>query len=209
VPRRKASPRERILDTLRRRGPCTVADLARRFRISTMAVRFQLAGLAREGFVRSEQTRASRGRPARLYGLTNSSTCCFPERAGPLALEVLEEMEAMAGRDLVVQAMERRARRLADAWREQLKGFPFAERVRRLAVLRDEEGYLAEAEPVPGGTPALVERHCPISALAERWPEVCRIEQEMFRRALGAEVERTEHLLSGGLCCRYRVDGEV
>ena len=209
MPRRKSTTRERILDTLRRRGPCTVTDLARRFRISTMAVRLQLAGLAREGFVRSEETRASRGRPARLHGLTTSSSCCFPERAGPLALEVLEEMEALAGRDLVVRALERRARRLADAWREQFKGFPLAERVRRLAALRDEEGYLAEAESVNGKTHGLVERHCPIASLAERWPEICAIEEGMFRRALGTSVRRTEHLMTGGRCCRYEAGGEV
>lgn len=209
MPRRKATTRDRILDTLRRRGPCTVADLARRFRISTMAVRMQLQGLAREGFVCHEETRASRGRPARVYGLTTSSACCFPDRTGPLAFEVLEEMEALAGRDLVIQALERRARRLADSWKERLKGLPFAERVRRLAEIRDEEGYLAAAETVDGSVTGLVERHCPISTLAARWPEICAIEEEMFRRALGVAVRRTEHLMTGGRCCRYEAGGEV
>jgi predicted ArsR family transcriptional regulator len=209
VPRRKLTTRERILDTLRRRGPCTVADLARRFRISTMAVRLQLRGLSREGFVRHEETRPSRGRPARVYGLTTSSDCCFPESAGPMAVEVLEEMEALAGRPMVIRALERRAKRLADAWREKLKGLPLPERLRRLATLRDEEGYLAEAVTVDGKTSGLVERHCPISALADRWPEICAIEEAMFRRALGVPVRRTEHLLTGGRCCRYEAGGEV
>ncbi len=209
MPRRKASTRDRILDTLRRRGPCTVADLARRFRISTMAVRLQLQGLAREGFVHQEETRASRGRPARVYGLTTSSACCFPDRGGPMALEVLEEMEALAGRAMVIRAIERRARKLADAWRAALKDLPLAERVRRLAAFRDEEGYLAEAEPAGGRRAGLVERHCPIASLARRWPEICAIEEDMFRRALGVSVRRTEHLLSGGTCCRYEAGGEV
>ena len=55
----------------------------------------------------------------------------------------------------------------------------------------------------------LVERHCPISSLASRWPEVCAIEEEMFRRALGVSVRRTEHLMTGGRCCRYEAGGEV
>lgn len=209
MPRRKASTHDRILDTLRRRGPCTVTELARRFRVSTMAVRLQLGALVKKGYVRAEETRPSKGRPARVFSLTASSRCCFPERTGPLALEVLEEMEEMSGREVVVKAMERRAKRLADAWHRALEGKPLEEKLRLLARFRDEEGYLAEAEIRPGRDPGLVERHCPIAALAERWPEVCRIEEEMFRRALGVPIERTEHLLSGGTCCRYRVDGEV
>jgi predicted ArsR family transcriptional regulator len=209
VPRRKASTHDRILDTLRRRGPCTVTELARRFRVSTMAVRLQLGALVKKGWVGSEETRPSKGRPARVYSLTESSRCCFPERAGPLALEVLEEMEGIAGRDVVVKAMERRARRLGDAWHRELEGKPLEEKLRLLARFRDEEGYVAESGPGDGRSQELVERHCPIAALAERWPEVCRIEEEMFRRVLGTSIERTEHLLSGGSCCRYRVDGEV
>ena len=208
MPRRKAPTRDRILDTLRRRGPCTVADLARKFGISTVAVRLQLAGLSREGFVRHEETKASRGRPARVYGLTDSSACCFPDRAGPLAVEVLEEMESLAGREMVIRALESRARKLADAWKERLKGLPLEEKVRRLAALRDAEGYMAAAEPAKEGAAGLVERHCPISALADRWPEICAIEEDMFRRVLGAKVRRTEHLKSGGRCCRYEA-GEV
>lgn len=207
--RRKTSTRERLLDALRRRGPCTVTELARRFRVSTMAVRLQLGGLAKEGFVRAEETRPSRGRPARVYGLTSAARCCFPERTAPLALEVLEELEAIAGREVVVMALESRARRLADTLHRELQGRPLEEKLRLLARHRDGEGYLAEAEIREGEAPELVERHCPIAALAERWPEVCRIEEEMFRRALGAPIERTEHILSGGRCCRYRADGEV
>ena len=208
MPRRKATTRERILDSLRRRGPCTVTELARRFHVSTMCVRLQLAALVEEGFVRAEETRPSRGRPARVFALTSAARCCFPDRSGPLALAILAEVEAVAGRQVVVRALERRARRLADAWRAELEGKSDAEKVRILAHIRDGEGYLAEAEPRGGKTPDLVERHCPISGLADRWPEVCRIEEDMFRRALGASVARKEHMLTGGSCCRYRLNGE-
>jgi predicted ArsR family transcriptional regulator len=209
VPRRKASTRDRILEALRRRGPCTVHELARRFRISTVAVRLQLSALEKEGFVGAEETRPSRGRPARAYCLTSAARSCFPDRAGPLAVEVLQEVEALAGREVVVRALERRARRLAEALEREMEGRPFEERLRILARHRDAEGYAAESGRGADGAPELVERHCPIASLAERWPEVCRIEEEMFRRVLETPVQRSEHLLSGGRCCRYRPGGEV
>lgn len=62
---RKTPTRERILDALRRSGPSTAGELARRFRLSPMAVRQQIARLSAEGFVRPEGEKPSRGRPAR------------------------------------------------------------------------------------------------------------------------------------------------
>ena len=211
VPARKIPTRDRILDALRRSGPSTAAELARRFRLSAMAVRQHLGALSREGIVRADGERASRGRPARAYGLTPAARGCFPDRSGALALEILVEMERVSGRGAVVEALERRGRRVARAYRAAMggaKGRAPADRLRILASLRDAEGYACDAERNGGRLPDLVERHCPIAPLAERWPEVCRIEEEVFGRALGLPVARKEHMLSGGRCCRYAV-GEV
>jgi len=110
----------------------------------------------------------------------------------------------------VVRAFEERARRLGDSYLERVEGQGPAERLRTVARLRDQEGYLAEAcNDGPEGTRLLVERHCPIAALAAAWPEICRIEEDLFRRVLGPGVRREEHLLSGGRCCRYSVADEV
>lgn len=207
MPATKSRTRDRVLETLRRRGPLTAAELARRFRLSCTALRLQLAALEEEGVVRAVETRRSRGRPARAYDLTPAARGCFPDRAGPLAMEVLAEVEALGGRDLVVRALESRARRIAAAYLAELEGKDRDERIRIVARLRDREGYAAEAVLDSDGRPdGVVERHCPIAAMAERWPEICRLEEELIRRALGDGVRREEHLLSGGRCCKYRVD---
>ncbi len=204
--RRKVPTRDRILETLRRRGPCTAAELARRFRVSSMAVRQHLATLSREGFVRAGEERPSRGRPARVYALTTAGRGFFPDRSGALALEVLQELEAEAGRGAVLAALERRGRRVAAAYSSAMGRRGLKERLRILASLRDAEGYCCGAERNGGALPDIVERHCAISSLAERWPEVCRIEEEVFARALGRPVRRTEHIVRGDSCCRYQVD---
>ena len=211
--RTKIPTRDRILETLRRRGPSTAAELAGRFRLSSMAVRRHLGALAAEGFLRADGERASKGRPAATYALTPAARGCFPERSGALAMEVLLEIEAVSGRGAVVEALERRGRRVAESYRAAMNGAvrrrPLEERLRVLAALRDGEGYACETERNGGPRPDLVERHCPVASLAERWPEVCRNEEEVFGRALGIPVARTEHMLSGDRCCRYRVDEEV
>ena len=53
----------------------------------------------------------------------------------------------------------------------------------------------------------LIEDHCPICAAASTCQGFCRSELALFRRCLGeeAEVDRSEHLLSGARRCVYRV----
>ena len=55
------------------------------------------------------------------------------------------------------------------------------------------------------GAYMLVENHCPICAAATACAGFCRSELETFRAALGAEVERSEHILLGARRCAYRI----
>ena len=81
------------------------------------------------------------------------------------------------------------------------------DRVRTVARLRTEEGYMAEFEAEPDGSFLLIENHCPICAAAKTCQGFCRSELELFRAAFGAgtSVMRQEHLLSDGRRCVYRV----
>ena len=79
--------------------------------------------------------------------------------------------------------------------------------MRRLADLRREEGYMAEARR-DGRSWVLVEHHCPICAAATACQGFCRNELALFRSVLGPDVtvERTEYLLEGGDRCAYRIE---
>jgi predicted ArsR family transcriptional regulator len=58
-------------------------------------------------------------------------------------------------------------------------------------------------EGLLGGT--LTEHNCAILAVAERFPEICAAEARFLSEALGAEVERRAHILSGCAACEYHV----
>jgi DeoR family suf operon transcriptional repressor len=73
-----------------------------------------------------------------------------------------------------------------------------------VAQLLSDEGYMAEGTAVSdSGT--LVEHNCAIQAVAERFPEICAAEARFLEAALGAQVDRREHILSGCSACEYRV----
>ena len=81
------------------------------------------------------------------------------------------------------------------------------ERVRALAKLRTEEGYMAEARRQPDGSWLLIENHCPICVAAKACQGFCRSELNTFAAVFGNSVvvRREEHLLTGARRCAYRV----
>jgi predicted ArsR family transcriptional regulator len=85
-------------------------------------------------------------------------------------------------------------------------GAPLEERVRELARLQDELGYISEAR-VDGDGIRLVEHNCAVLDVARRNPAACRAELDLFRDVLGVEVTRERHIATGDRCCVYRVDG--
>jgi predicted ArsR family transcriptional regulator len=79
------------------------------------------------------------------------------------------------------------------------------DRARELAIIQDEQGYLAQLEMAPDGTIRLVEHNCAIFEVAAGSARPCQAELEMFREVLGVEVVRDRHIASGDRCCSYRL----
>jgi predicted ArsR family transcriptional regulator len=110
-----------------------------------------------------------------------------------------------AGLDRLIEARQEAA---VSAYRRALEPCSGLEdRVRTVACLRTEEGYMAEFEAEPDGSFLLIENHCPICAAAKTCQGFCRSELELFRVAFGDQTSlmRQEHLLSEGRRCVYRV----
>ena len=79
------------------------------------------------------------------------------------------------------------------------------DRVRELAVVQADQGYLAEAILEPDGTIRLQEHNCAIFHIAQGTPAACRAELALFTEVLGADVVREQHIACGDRCCSYRI----
>jgi len=199
---------DRILFRLKTRGPESIAALSDAFGVTTEAVRQLLVKLEADGLVGFEDQRAGRGRPKRLWHLTDAGHARFPDRHSDLTVGLLDAVRAEfgeAGLDRLIarrEAEQRAVYSAATAGAETLE-----ERVARLADLRDGEGYMAEWRREADGSLLLIENHCPICAAAAKCQNLCRSELNIFRQALGSDVtvERVDHVLAGGRRCAYRV----
>ena len=202
-----AGTRRTILDLLKRQGAQPAQALAGQLGISAMAVRQHLYQLAGDGFVEYSVSPRAVGRPAKLWRLTAGAAGFFPDGHAALSLELLQSMRQAFGEAGLDKLVAVRAGQQREAYRARLDGASdLAERLRRLAEIRSEEGYMADVVADEDGF-LLVENHCPICAAASACSGLCRAELEVFQSALGdaVTVERVEHIPAGARRCAYRV----
>jgi predicted ArsR family transcriptional regulator len=190
---------------LKTRGALSTKALARALGISVPAVRRHLQTLGDQ--VRAQTSVSGVGRPSQIWRLDSAAQGRFPDTHAELTVQLLDSIEQSLGADALDKVIGDRFKSSRAAYRDRLSGVKtLAGRLRRLAELRTEEGYMASVEKHSDGW-LLLESHCPICAAATRCRGFCRNELELFRELLGDEVsvERVEYLLEGGQRCVYSI----
>ena len=205
-----SSLRRDLLLRLRLDGPSSPDQLAERIGASRTGVLQQLRALEAAHLVSRQTVRHGVGRPRHLYDVTADAQDLFPSNYDGLALGLLAAIESVGGEDLLDQVFAARRRQLGDRVRGQMAErvapeAPLLERVRELAVIQGDQGYLADATLSPDGTIRLREHNCAIYHVAAGSPAACQAELELFSEILGAEVVREQHIASGDRCCSYRI----
>jgi len=198
----------RLLYTLKSRGPLTASALARALGITAVGIRQHLAKLYAEDLVAFDDQAGEIGRPKRFWRLTAKGHGRFPDTHGDLTVNLISGIRSVFGETGLDRLIKARQETAVAAYRRALEPCSSLEdRVRTVARLRSEEGYMAEFEAKPDGSFILIENHCPICAAARTCQGFCRSELELFRAAFGAgmSVTRQEHLLTEGRRCVYLI----
>jgi len=199
-----------LLDHLKRTAPATVAELASLVGTTETAVRQHLDELAKRGLAVSERgAPEGRGRPAERWSLTELAQDLFPDHHGSFMVGLIGAVREAMGEEGMEQVLEVRRRTQLRDYREQLPGqeAQLGTKVQALARQRTREGYMAEARRDDDGSWLLIEHHCPVCEAATSCQGICVKEWQLFGEFLGpdVDVDREEHLLSGGRRCVYRI----
>ena len=170
----------------------------------------QLRALEDTNFVSRTAVRHGVGRPRHLYDVTPAAQELFPSNYDGLAEGLLAAIGAVGGDGLIEQVFQARRRQIGTRVRRDIDDrvgpdASLVERVRALAVLQDEQGYLADAVVDPDGTIKLREHNCAIFDVARGQRSACDAELDLFREVLGADIVRETHIASGDRCCSYRI----
>ena len=197
--------RRAVLSTLKTRGEASADEIAGVLGVTVSAVRQHLAPLEDHGLVAHRDERPGPGRPRRRYCLTPAAESLWPTRYGQLANQLLMFIDD-ADPTLVDLAFEHRRRVRVERALARLAGRSFDDRVRALAEILDEDGYLASCERVGAGWWRVVEHNCAILDVAERYGVACSSELGFLRDALpDADVQRSAHMMAGAHVCAYEI----
>jgi len=201
--------KHRIVERLKRVESATATDLASEFGLTDTALRQHLDALEAAGMVsRSKEEPTGRGRPPVHWQLAPGAAGSFPDRHGELSVDLIGSVRSALGDDALDRVIAARSDRQAASYSTALAdASDLTERVRRLADIRSDEGYLAEMREDGDGF-LLIEHHCPIRDAAVACGALCQAELEVFQRSLGPDVtvRRTQHVMNGDRRCAYRVE---
>jgi predicted ArsR family transcriptional regulator len=214
--------RNRVARLILADGPLTASELASRLDVTPTAIRRHLDALLVEGLVEAREQRTygsrGRGRPAKVFALTNGGRSVFYQAYDALAVDALAFLAETAGPSAVEEFARRRIGAFESRHRDRIADADAVERPALLAEALTDEGYAASVrEPLghaggdprtPAGSPVagaqVCQHHCPVSHVAERYPQLCEAETEAFSRLLGTHVQRLATIAHGdGVCTTF------
>jgi predicted ArsR family transcriptional regulator len=194
-------------------GPVTAAAVAKQLGLSPAAVRRHLDALLADGeaTTRDQPRRGprGRGRPAKLFLLTEAGRARFGHAYDDLAVAALRFLAERGGSQAVRDFAEQRVAALIGRHREVIAaGRSTSERAKALAGALTREGYAASAKSITLGGVAgeqLCQHHCPVAHVAAEFPELCEVETAAFAELLGTHVQRLATIARGDAACTTHV----
>jgi len=141
-----------------------------------------------------------RGRPARVFALTETGRDHFDQQYDDLAVQALRFLAETGGEDAVRQFANRRVAFIEERFEATLADNPHLSPTEALAQIFTDEGYAASVRDIPVGD-QLCQQHCPVSHVAHEFPQLCEAETEAIGRVLGRHVQRLATIAHGdGVC---------
>jgi predicted ArsR family transcriptional regulator len=198
-----------IVQLLLEAGPITAGEIGDRLGISAAGVRRHLDALMDAGDAQSSAAAAwqhnGRGRPAKRYRLTAEGRAKLEHTYDDLAVAAMRQLREIGGDD----AVRTFARRRIDSILSGVSEGPsdVEAKADRVAAALTKAGYATTTTPVSGPIHGiqLCQHHCPVSHVAEEFPELCETEREAFADILGTHVQRLATIVNGDCACTTHV----
>ena len=219
---------ERIARAMHDGGPTTASALAQRLGLSGAVVRRHLDSLISAGLAECSfrppygpTPELRRGRPARVFSLTDQGQHAFDVAYDDLAVSALRFMATTQGPTAVSEFAESRAAEWAGTHADTFAGLgqdDIDARIELLAEILAAEGFAASLADPSGGSatpPTLVgatqicQHHCPVAHVAAEFPQLCEAETHAFERLLGTHVMRIATIAHGDGVCTTLVPGST
>lgn len=206
--------RQAIIRLLLESGPTTASHIGERLGLSAAGVRRHLDALIDTGEAQANAAAAwqqeGRGRPAKRYQLTAAGRAKLEHTYDDLASAAMRQLREIGGDDAIRTFARRRIDAiLADV--EPVSSAASGDEVEaaadRVADALTGAGYATTTTRVGGPLRGvqICQHHCPVSHVAEQFPELCEAEQQAMSEVLGTHVQRLATIVNGDCACTTHV----
>ncbi len=199
------STRDAVARSVLENGPSTAVVLGERLGLTPAGIRRHLDLLVEDGVLEARDPHSAlsrgRGRPSKVFVMTDSGRQQFEHSYDDLAVAALKFMSAQAGEHMIQAFANSRAEDI-----KRKAEIAIAKRSHKsdaLASFLTEQGYAASIEVRANGE-QLCQHHCPIAHVAAEFPQLCEAETEAFSKVLGTHVQRLATIAHGdGVCTTF------
>lgn len=202
-----ASTRQRVVQSIMQSGPSTAAELAERLGLTPAAIRRHTTVLVEQGSLTTRDQRVmgtrGRGRPAKVFVLTDAGRASFHQAYDDLAIAALAQLAKAGGDAAVTELAKARVAEVEQRYLSARAADPERNPVEVLAEALSADGYVASTKPARAGE-QLCQHHCPVAHVAQQFPQLCEAETRLFSELLGVHVQRLATIAHGdGVCTTH------
>jgi predicted ArsR family transcriptional regulator len=215
TPAGEGQTRAAIVQVLLEEGPITATAIGERLNLAPAGVRRHLDALIESGAAGATRSapwqQKGRGRPAKQYRLTAAGRGRLGHAYDDLAGAAMRQLREIGGDSAIVEFARKRVGVIV-AGIDKLARHPGARggvaataaKAEEIAEAFSDAGFAASTRKVGAGV-QICQHHCPVSHVAEEFPELCAAELEAFRELLGTHVQRLATIANGDCVCTTHV----
>lgn len=210
APAGEGHTREAVVQLLLEQGPVTATAIGERLGLSPAGVRRHLDALIESGEARATRSapwqQKGRGRPAKQYQLTAAGRGRLGHAYDDLAGAAMRQLREIGGESAITDFARKRVATVVAGIDRLARHTPEATsaKAREIAEAFNDAGFAASTRKVGAGV-QICQHHCPVSHVAEEFPELCEAELEAFRELLGTHVQRLATIANGDCACTTHV----
>lgn len=217
--------RREILGEIKKSGEISISQLTKKLNIVTNAVRGHMVLLEKENLVTFRWLRQRKGRPLKIYKLSEDAEVYFTKKYDYLLNEIIKEIILLDGTEKLkfltydwegwenapiassgIEKFQQILSSLAIRWageiREKLNlsGVPFDQSIKLFTDYLNAEGYLASLEKKPNGY-VLSNYNCVYRNTSRLYRDICGITPVIIKELTGANVTIRTTIHDGSPCC--------
>ncbi|MEU4340817.1 metalloregulator ArsR/SmtB family transcription factor [Nocardia sp. NPDC023852] len=207
--------RAAIVQLLLEEGPITATAIGSKLGLAAAGVRRHLDALIDSGQARASRSapwqQKGRGRPAKQYQLTAAGRGQLGHAYDDLAGAAIRQLGEIGGEKAITEFARKRARAIVAGIEPVGQHTPGEQnaadteaKAEEIAEAFTEAGFAATTRKVGAGV-QICQHHCPVSHVAEEFPQLCAAELEAFRELLGTHVQRLATIANGDCACTTHV----